>query len=144
MIAELKIVSQTGRRRRRQKGFGLVETVAAVCVLGIMTAIGVPAISKITDGSKDRKHQRVAQEFSMVANNAMAAGCREVAGAGSVAEALELLVSGVSGEGVFSGTSFQLPNVSVADQNAAARHLLLEDGILIYRPRAARGGRSSF
>ena len=143
MIAKMNISNKPGSRKARDRGFGLVEVIVAVCVLGVMTAIAVPAISKVADDGKERRSMRVAQEFSMIANNAMAAGSSAVADASSVAEALELLVSGVEGGGIFAGTQFQLPNVSVADQNAAAHHLILDDGILVYHPRAPRGGRPS-
>ena len=144
MIAEMKFSpSKLGSPKAGTRGFGLVEVIVAVCVLGVMTAIAVPAISKVTDSGKERRNMRVAQEFAMIANNAMAAGSTAVSEASSVAEALELLVNGVEGEGIFEGTEFRLPNVSIAEQNAAAHHLILDGGILVYQPRESRGGRPS-
>ena len=121
-------------RHRGARGFGLVEAITTIAVLGILAAILIPAFSGVTEKANNRRYQRMAQEFSMLASNAMAAGNTEISEASTVAEVLELLVTGVHGSGVFEETEFRIPNVSMADQTGAARHLVVEHGMLIYKP----------
>ncbi len=121
--------------KARQAGFGLAEVVIVVAVLGVLTAIVVPAMASVSDNANAKRCQRIAQEFASLSNFAVASGSEELIASTSVAEALDQLVKGVSGTGVFADTIYRLPNVTLADQNEAAHHLELRDSVLIYNPK---------
>lgn len=129
----------TSNRPARQKGgrcgFGLVEVITVVAILGIMTSILVPAMAGVTESANNRRCQRIAQEFAYLFSSSLVAGCPDLRDPSSVSEVLEKLVVGVRGRGVFADTVFRLPNVRLADQNGAADYLAIENQVLVYSPR---------
>lgn len=136
MKSKTNIDKATSRRR----GFGLVELMTAIAVLAVITAIAVPAFSGASESAELRRCQRIAQEYATLAGNANAAGSLELLDCASVAQALEKLSNGVYGSGVFEGTMFRLPNVSLHDMTEAAHHLtLMTGGSLAYSPVEPHG-----
>ena len=122
------------RHAQGLRGFGLVELMVAVSVILIIAAIAVPALAGYSDEATTRRCQRIAQDYAMLANSAIAAGNESIGQAGSVAGVLELISQGVKGSGIFSDTEFRLPSVSISDQNNAAHHLKYKDGTLYFDP----------
>lgn len=57
-----------------QKGFSLVEMLVVIAVIGIIAAIAVPNIGKITDSAKDSTLRRNAQNIASVFASAQAVG----------------------------------------------------------------------
>mgnify|MGYP001827804516 CR=1 FL=1 len=127
-------VSAIRDARVRSGGFGLVELITAIAVLGVLASILFPFYNNVQDGAQERKCKRIAQEFAAISTSASAAGSYDLADAGSVAEAMELLVNGVSGSGLFGETQFRVSQVRHTDQSMAAHYLTLRDGVLIYDP----------
>lgn len=121
-------------RRSQRRGFGLVETLTAVAILGILTAISAPILAKTTDQMDEKRSLRIAQEYAQLAANASAAGATEIAEAENVSQALQALGEGINGSGVFEETQFRLPNVGEVERAGASLHLEMRDGMLIYHP----------
>lgn len=73
---------------------------------------GAPALNKILAGAQtatlEAKNRRNAQSIISIFNAARAAGCRELDGVKSAAQAAALIRTGVSGAGQFSATRFQV------------------------------------
>lgn len=120
--------------RTKRRGFGLVETLTAVAILGILTAISAPILAKTTDQMDEKRSLRIAQEYAQLAANASAAGATEIAEAETVDQALQALGVGITGSGVFEETQFRLPNVGDAEKAGASLHLEMRGGMLIYHP----------
>jgi len=123
------------RQNRANRGFGLVEMITVLAIIGIMASILVPAMAGISESAKTHRCQRIAQEFAILFASSQAAGTVDFEDPSSVSEVLDQLVVGVRGSGVFFDTVFRLPNVKMADQNEAAHHLAIHEGVLIYNPR---------
>ena len=136
MFTNLK-TAQPQQSKARVSGFGLVELLTVIAVLGIMTSILVPAMAGVSESANTRRCQRIAQEFATLYTSSIAAGCTDLDNPTSVSEVLEKLTAGVNGTGIFVDTQFRLPNVDLADQNEAAHHLSIQDGMLIYNPEEA-------
>jgi prepilin-type N-terminal cleavage/methylation domain-containing protein len=134
MITNLKTI-QSSPSKGRVSGFGLVELLTVIAVLGIMTSILVPAMAGVSESANTKRCQRIAQEFAALYMSSIAAGCTDLDNPASVSEVLEKLIAGVKGSGVFADTQFRLPNVALADQNESAHHLSIEGGLLIYSPQ---------
>ncbi|MDF1754987.1 MAG: type II secretion system protein [Verrucomicrobiales bacterium] len=79
-------------------GFSLVEMLTVVSVIGILSAIGLPAISNIRESAKIGAAKRNAQEAASLSAIADAAGIAHVVPelAGGVEATLAILADGIS------------------------------------------------
>ena len=130
-----KVLPSSKRAATGKRGFGLVELITVIAVIGVLGAIAIPAMAGLSEEADIRRCQRIAQEYSLQINNAIAAGNEELMNATTVAEAIELISKGVKGTEVFEDAVFKLPGVSLADRTGAAYHLSLVNGAIIFDPR---------
>lgn len=127
--------TQNSCRRNGRSGFGLTELITVIAILGILAAIVLPTMGSMADSANERRCQRIAQEFSLLANNAIAAGNEELAAVSNVAQAIQLISDGVYGSEVFADTLFRLPNIAMADRTEAAHHLSIQNGRIVFDPK---------
>ncbi len=110
------------------KGFSLVEMLVVIAVIGIIAAIAVPQIGRINDSAQDAKNRRNAQNIASVFASAQAAGLDFfVAGDEAATIAAVVLGATVVDEGPFEDTFFGVPNLSAAEQAAAAPFLEMDE-----------------
>ena len=117
---------------KRNAAFSLIEMLVVIAVIGIIAAIAVPNIGRINDAAQDSKDMRNAQNLASVCAAAQAAGLDFVDT--DAATTIPLIVTGgtVTDVGPFQGTFFGVPNLSAADQTAAAAYLTVANGMLVY------------
>ena len=61
-------------KNQKRRGFSLVEMLVVISVIGIIAAIGVPAIGNITDKADTEGAKRNAQSIASLYNSARAVG----------------------------------------------------------------------
>jgi prepilin-type N-terminal cleavage/methylation domain-containing protein len=108
------------------KGFSLVEMLVVIAVIGIIAAIAVPSIGKINESAKEAKNRRNAQSIASVYASAAAAGLNLADTTTALTIAKVVTGAAVTEAGPFLNTYFGVPNVSAADQTAAATYLNLD------------------
>lgn len=111
-------------------GLSLVEVLIVVAVIGIISAIAVPSVGRVTDNANSSKAKRNAQDIASIGTAAQSVGYVFVGS--SVNEAAQELVNGVTGKGSFSETVFRMPHLSQKEIDAALSHLELVGGALVY------------
>ena len=117
---------------KRNGAFSLIEMLVVIAVIGIIAAIAVPNISQINEAAGDSKDLRNAQNLASVCAAAQAAGL-DFVGADVAATVTAIVAGGtVSDPGPFNGTYFGVPNLTAADQTAAAAYLSIANGMLVY------------
>ena len=125
---------KTTLKKNVKAGFSLVEMLVVIAVIGIIAAIAVPTIGSITAEANRNKAKRNAQNLASVYSSALAAGAT-ITGATDV-DIADALITGVNGADSFVNTYFQVPNMSVAERDAAAVYLDIDGttGQLVYTP----------
>lgn len=102
----------------RRGGFSLVELLVVIAVIGVIAAIAIPQLSNIGSSAKTAVNQRNAQSIVSTYLNGAAAGATWSGTSRNTK--IQAVIAGTSPtDGVFQGKTFQLPNVSAADQQAA-------------------------
>ena len=56
-------------RKKRKKGFTIIELLAAIIILGILLIIGIPAITKYLDSSRSESYVATAKNIMNAARN---------------------------------------------------------------------------
>lgn len=121
------------RGNSRQSGSSLVELLVVIFVIAIVSAIALPMIVGVRDGSSEYvKNKRNAQMLSSIAAAAQAAGLDFVV-PGDTTETIDNIVSGatVTG-GQFAGQRFALPGLNAEDKAGAVEYLSIENGMLVF------------
>lgn len=117
---------KTRKLLHTQSGFSLVELLVVIAVIAIIAAIAIPNIAGITGASRVAKDQRNAQNIASAYNAARAAGWNVVHD--SKTEAISAIVAGVTGNGtngIPTGMTFGVQNLSSSEQTSAAAYLSL-------------------
>ena len=119
---------------KRNGAFSLIEMLVVIAVIGIIAAIAVPNISNINQAADDSKDMRNAQNLASVCAAAQAAGLDFVGAETTAGPVVTAVVAGgtVTDPGPFNGTFFGVPNLTTADQTAAAGYLDVANGMLVY------------
>ena len=122
---------KTNAQAHRQSGFSLLEMVAIVTIIGALLLGAIPTISAITSQSKDTKGISNARHLADIANLAISAGSEPLLTASSKEDVVNLLRTGVYGDGQFSATRFQ---VALGHDEAAAAmaRLNFSNGVLTF------------
>jgi prepilin-type N-terminal cleavage/methylation domain-containing protein len=117
----------------KKKGFSLVELLVVIAVIGVIAAIAIPAMTGIFENSRSAKARRNAQNIASTYAAARAAGAT-FTGSTTAALVADQLNVGITGQGQFSTTTFQVP-LSATERTAAAALLSgpgVAGGNLIY------------
>lgn len=107
----------------------------AIAFIGVIAAIAVPNIGRINEAANEAKDRRNAQNIASVFASATAVGLDFSNTNGDVKLTIEDIVKGktFSKEGSpFDGAHFEVPNLSVEDQEGASKFLAYQDQLLIY------------
>lgn len=116
-----------------EMGFSIVEILVVILVIAIMTAIALPMIVGVTDGSADYvKDKRNAQMLSSISSAAQVAGLDFVI-PGDLTATIDNVVSGATvAEGQFTGERFAVPGLSADDKAGASLFLSVQNGMLVF------------
>ena len=122
--------------RRRSRGFSLVELLVVIAVIGVMSAIAVPALSNINENANVSRAKSQAQDIAAMFNSGRTAGA--FTAATDVPTAMNAVGTGAEGTGGLAGSKFIVPGVS-STMNAAnpeaerpSYYLAWQDGGLVY------------
>jgi hypothetical protein len=94
----------------------------AVAVIGILAAMAVFQISRVRAAAEIAKDQKNAQQIVSMYHSARAMGVN-FDGANKKATIANVIAGGVVRRGVFEGTFFGLPQLSVDEQDRAAIYI---------------------
>lgn len=137
MVFMKKATNRQQIASRSPSGFSLLEMLISLAVLGIMTSLALSIFGGASEGAKEQKNKRNAQEIASIAAVANAAGAQFVV-PGDERATIENLRNGCSpGRGAFKGRKFQLPNLDEPAITGAMRYLALNDAELHYDPTAS-------
>jgi prepilin-type N-terminal cleavage/methylation domain-containing protein len=104
------------------KGFGLVELLTVIAVIGVTASIAVPHMDNINANAKTANDQVNAQGIISLYRYGAAAGVKW-AGAGRTAKIRSVLAGASLTAGAFAGQSFKMAPLNSADLATASRFI---------------------
>ncbi len=112
----LPLVGISLRGRRKRKGFGLTEVLMVVAILGVITALALPGLAGVLQGSRSAKSKQQAQAIAQTFAAAEAVGA--VFASHSREGVVDALTrpEGVTGVGIFENVTFSV-KLTIAEQN---------------------------
>lgn len=116
-------------------GFSLFEVLVMVALLGIMTAIVVPALTS-SSRYEAARNQRNAQEMTAICSAAQAAGLNLVVPGDLAATVRNILNGGSPLSGPFKDKHFGASGLTEPDALKAITYLKLQDTALLYQAEA--------
>jgi len=101
---------------RKKGGFGLTELLMVVAILGVITALALPALAGVLQGGRSAKSKQQAQTIAQTFAAAEAVGAVfAIPSREGVVDALTR-PEGVTGRGIFENVIFSV-RLTVAEQN---------------------------
>lgn len=121
--------------RNQAAGFSLVEVLAVICLIGILSSIALGWFGGNNKSSIERViHQRNAQEIVSLGVCATMGGADFVVPGNKMATAANLIVGVTGREGMWKDKLFRLNNLKPADLPGALTFVKFESGLLLYAP----------
>ena len=117
------------RNLSRHQGFSLLEMLLVIAVIGIISAIGIPALSSMNGMAGDATAKRNAQNLASVFASAIASGVEWNVPQGTKAGAIAAVQAGTTSP---AGENFSVEGLSADAVNAAKPFLRYEDSKLVY------------
>ena len=112
----LPLTGLTLREGLKRDGFGLTEVLMVVAILGVITALALPALAGVLQGGRSAKSKQQAQTIAQTFAAAEAVGAVfAVSSREGVVDALTR-PEGVTGVGIFENVIFCV-KLTVAEQN---------------------------
>ena len=121
---------------RTDRGLTLIELLATILIIAVITAVAVSQFSGVTDQATDNAARRTAQIVASTAENALVAGNVEITTAESKDEVVDMLDEGLEGKGIFEGVVFKL-KLHPEQRESVMAYLGFESNRLIFDPTAA-------
>lgn len=91
---------------RSDEGFGFVEVIIVISVIGIMTSIAIPAVSRVFARSETTRDSRNAQSLVSTFNAARAAGNNNSYSDAESAIGAVTTLPGINGRGIYATCAF--------------------------------------
>ena len=126
----------SNRPARAAQGFSLVELMAFVCILGVLTSIALPAFGSSQSQAALGRDRHNAQDLANLCRAAQAAGLDFTQGTDLNGTINRILAGGRPAQGVFAGQVFKIEGVTESDIAGAKRFLTLDRGTLRYHSSA--------
>ena len=130
----MKTFSKTSIPKRTLVGFGLVELLVTVSIIGVMAAMAVSVWGANHDVYEGVRAKRNAQELASECYTASVAGVHFVVPTSLEATLEKIMIGAVPTSGAFAGRSFGLVHLSDEDIEEATQYLEIRDGVLAYNP----------
>ena len=112
----LPLTGLTLREGLKRDGFGLTEVLMVVAILGVITALALPALAGVLQGGRSAKSKQQAQTIAQTFAAAEAVGAVfAVSSREGVVDALTR-PEGVTGVGIFENVIFSV-KLTIAEQN---------------------------
>lgn len=109
-------------------GFSLIELLVCVSIIAFLATFAVILLTRSRENALSAQGRTNASRLVMLSEAAMGSGNQALRNVSSAAEAVELLSTGVNGDGLFADSKFQLPGMSGAAKTQALRYLDFRDG----------------
>jgi type II secretory pathway pseudopilin PulG len=102
-------------------GFGYIELFVVISIIGVLSAIAIPALSGVFGKAGESKAERNAQSLVATFNAARAAG--HTASYASIADAISAITTspGINGGGTYASSHFFVPMAPAEITEASAR-----------------------
>lgn len=117
------------KKRRYQSAFSLSEMLTVIAVLGVISAIAMPSVSRIYEASTEAKDRRNAQQMASMSAALAALGVAHVIpdSMGGVEATARLLREGIIvPEGIMAGELFSIPALGDEDIDGLDRFLAVK------------------
>lgn len=120
-------------KKKRSRGFSLIELLVVVAIIAIIAAIAIPAIGNTNNAASEAKDKRNAQSLASLCMAAQTAGVDFFA-AGDLDQTIQNCVTGGTvTDGAFAGEFFGVPGLGADEMAGAKVYLELNNGMLIYK-----------